>query len=44
MYLRETQYEGVAWIQVAQDRFQWRSFVKMVMNLQIPKKQEFVIT
>jgi hypothetical protein len=28
--------DGVNWIQLAQDRVQWRGFVKTVMNLQVP--------
>jgi hypothetical protein len=30
--LTETRVEAVAWIQVAQDRDQWRILVNMVMN------------
>jgi hypothetical protein len=29
-------WDGVDWINVAQDRDQWRAFVNMVMNLQVP--------
>jgi hypothetical protein len=27
---------GMDWIDLAQDRDQWRALVKMVMNLQVP--------
>jgi hypothetical protein len=33
--LREIRIDGVNWIQLAQDRVQWRDFVK-VMNLRVP--------
>jgi hypothetical protein len=33
---RETGWEVVDWIQVAQDRDQWRDLVNMVMSLQVP--------
>jgi hypothetical protein len=36
MDLREIGIDGVNWIQPAQDRVQWRSFVSTVMNLQVP--------
>jgi hypothetical protein len=35
MDLGEIGISGVNWIQLAQDRVQWRSFVNMVMNLQV---------
>jgi hypothetical protein len=28
--------DGANWIQLAQDRVQWRAFVKTVMNLRVP--------
>jgi hypothetical protein len=28
--------DGANWIQLAQDRVQWRAFVNTVMNLQVP--------
>jgi hypothetical protein len=34
--LREIEIDGVNWIQLAEDRFQWRAFVNTVMNLQVP--------
>jgi hypothetical protein len=34
--LTETVINGVNWIQLAQDRVQWRAFVNTVMNLQAP--------
>jgi hypothetical protein len=37
MDLRETGWGGVDWIDLAQDRDQWRALVNTVMNLRIPK-------
>jgi hypothetical protein len=34
--LREIGIDGANWIQLAQDRFQWRACVNMVMNLRVP--------
>jgi hypothetical protein len=34
--LRETGIDGANWIQLAQDRVQWRTFVNTVMNLRVP--------
>jgi hypothetical protein len=34
--LREIVIDGANWIQLAQDRVQWRAFVNMTMNLRIP--------
>jgi hypothetical protein len=34
--LREIGISGTNWIQLAQDRVQWRAFVNTVMNLQVP--------
>jgi hypothetical protein len=34
--LREIWIDGANWIQLAQDRVQWRSFVNTVMNLRVP--------
>jgi hypothetical protein len=34
--LRETGIDGANWIQLPQDRFQWRAFVNTVMNLRVP--------
>jgi hypothetical protein len=36
MDLRETGIDGANWIQLAQNRVQWRSCVNAVMNLRIP--------
>jgi hypothetical protein len=36
MDLREVEWDGVDWIDVAQDRNQWRALVKTVMNLRVP--------
>jgi hypothetical protein len=35
MDLREIGIDGANWIQLAQDRVQWRDFVKTVMNLRV---------
>jgi hypothetical protein len=34
--LRKMGIDGVNWIQLAQDRVQWRAFVDTAMNLRIP--------
>jgi hypothetical protein len=34
--LREIGIDGANWIQLAQDRVQWRACVKTVMNLRVP--------
>jgi hypothetical protein len=34
--IRETGWDGVDWIILAQDRDNWRALVKSVMNLQVP--------
>jgi hypothetical protein len=36
MDLREIGINGANWIQLAQDRVQWRAFVNMVMNFRVP--------
>jgi hypothetical protein len=36
MNLRETGIDGANWIQLAQDRIQWRAFVNTVMDLRVP--------
>jgi hypothetical protein len=36
MDLREIRWGGMVWIEVAQDRDQWRVLVNMVMNLWVP--------
>jgi hypothetical protein len=36
MDLREIGIDGANWIQVVQDRVQWRAFVNTVMNLMVP--------
>jgi hypothetical protein len=35
-HLVETGIDGANWIQLAQDRAQWRAFVNTVMNLRVP--------
>jgi hypothetical protein len=34
--LRETGWDGMDWIDLAQDRDQWRALVNTVMNLWVP--------
>jgi hypothetical protein len=34
--LREIVWDGVDWVDLTQDRDQWRTFVNMVMNLRVP--------
>jgi hypothetical protein len=36
MNLRETGWGGVDWIELAQDRDQWRALVNTMMNLRVP--------
>jgi hypothetical protein len=36
MDLKESGIDGTNWIQLAQDRFQWRAFVNTVMNFRFP--------
>jgi hypothetical protein len=33
---REIGWDGMDWIDLAQDREQWRALVNMVMNLRVP--------
>jgi hypothetical protein len=42
MDVRETGIDKANWIQLAQDRVQWRAFVNTVMNHRVPqRKQDF---
>jgi hypothetical protein len=36
MDLQDVGWNGVAWIDMAQDRDSWRAFVNTVMNLCVP--------
>jgi hypothetical protein len=36
MDLREIVWDGVDWIDMAQDRDQWRALVSTVLNLRVP--------
>jgi hypothetical protein len=36
MDLREIGWNGMDWIDLAQDREQWRALVNMVIHLQVP--------
>jgi hypothetical protein len=37
MDLREIGWDGMDWIDLAQDRDQWRALVNTVMNLRVPQ-------
>jgi hypothetical protein len=36
MNLQEAGYEGMDWIELAQNRDRWRALVNVVMNLRVP--------
>jgi hypothetical protein len=36
IHLTEIGWDGMDWIDLAQDRDQWRALVNMVMNLRVP--------
>jgi hypothetical protein len=36
MDLRETGWDGMDWIELAQVKYQWRAVVNTVMNLRVP--------
>jgi hypothetical protein len=36
MDLREIRWDGMDWVDVVQDRDQWRALVNMVMNFFVP--------
>jgi hypothetical protein len=36
LHLSEIGIDGANWIQLAQDRVQWRAFVNTVINLRVP--------
>jgi hypothetical protein len=36
MDLRKIEWDGIDWIDLAQDRDQWRALVNMLMNLRVP--------
>jgi hypothetical protein len=38
MDLRDIGIDGSNWIRLVQDRVQWQTFVKTVLNLQVPLK------
>jgi hypothetical protein len=37
MDLREVGWDGMGWIDLAQDRDQWRALVNTIMNLRVPQ-------
>jgi hypothetical protein len=36
MDLREIGWDGIDWIDLAEDRDQWRALTNMIMNLRVP--------
>jgi hypothetical protein len=36
MDFRNIEWDGVDWIDVAEDRDQWRAFVNTILNLRVP--------
>jgi hypothetical protein len=36
IYLREIEWDGMDWIDLSQDRDQWRALVNTIMNLRVP--------
>jgi hypothetical protein len=41
--LREIGIDGANWIQLAQDRAQWRAVVNTVMNLRVPYRMQNIV-
>jgi hypothetical protein len=44
MDIREIGIDKANWIELAQDRVQWRAFVNTVMNLRVHKKAGYFLT
>jgi hypothetical protein len=44
MDLRLTGINRAKWIQMTQDRVQWRAFVSMVMNLWVPQRKQATVS
>jgi hypothetical protein len=44
MDLKKIGWEGVDWIHLGQDRYQWRDLVNTVMNLPVPPKEGNFLT
>jgi hypothetical protein len=42
MDLREIWWEGVDWVHLAQDRFQWQAVVNTVMKILVPQDDNFL--
>jgi hypothetical protein len=36
IYIRELEWDGMVWIDLAQDRDQWKALVNTVTNLRVP--------
>jgi hypothetical protein len=43
MDLREIGIDVANWIQLPQDRAQWRAFVNTVMNLRVPQRKKAIL-
>jgi hypothetical protein len=43
MYFREIGIDGANWIQLAENRVQWRSFMYTVMNLRFPQRKQAIV-
>jgi hypothetical protein len=43
MGIRETDWEGVEWIHLAQDTGQWRTVINKVMNLQVLAPRSWLV-
>jgi hypothetical protein len=44
MDLKVIGIDGANWIQLAQNRVQWRAFVNTVMNLRVPYERRIFLT
>jgi hypothetical protein len=44
MDLMEIGWQGMDWMQLAQDRDQWRALMNTVMNHRVPQKAENFLT
>jgi hypothetical protein len=40
LYFKETGWENVGWINLAQDKEQWRALLNKAMNLRVKKKKK----